>query len=59
MTRRELIARIDALLLLEESQFQASRQTFNDVLRECRDAIAVAPAVIVGSDSGAVAAVAS
>ncbi len=57
MTRRELIARIDALLLLEESQFQANRQTFNDVLRECRDAIALPPAFLVDYASGDVQAV--
>lgn len=39
MTHADLIRRIDAVLVLDEGRFEASRQIIGDVLRECRDAL--------------------
>jgi len=39
VTHADLIRRIDAVLVLDEGRFEASRQIIGDVLRECRDAL--------------------
>ncbi len=39
MTRDDLVRRIDALLLLDEGRFEASRQIIGDVLSDCREAL--------------------